>query len=185
MGLNKKQRIQFNTKRIFGIVMCENIPQLTIQIWYLVTFGVELLPIFSIIFAFISIIITLLSLITQKTIIDNQQFVKISFNITGDDITPKMSTKTNDIKTKISRLLEIRENLIEIPQPQIVWKGLKIELFLFINNAYYKGLDYKSRINLAVNNGTLLEIFENSWKFDKLALISDVSFEDVISEIQE
>eukprot|EP01084_Bolivina_argentea_P157080 273737_1 len=33
MGLNKKQRIQFNTKRIFGIVMCENIPQLAIQIW--------------------------------------------------------------------------------------------------------------------------------------------------------
>eukprot|EP01084_Bolivina_argentea_P291089 500243_1 len=186
MGLNKKQRIQFNTKRVFGIVVCENIPQVGIQIWYLVTFGVELLPIFSIIFALITIIITLLSLITQKTIIDNQQFVKISFNITGDDICAEMSTKTNDIRKTISaKLLGIQENLIEMPKPQIVSQGLKIELFLFINNIHYKDLDYKSIINIAVNNGTLLGIFVNCWKFDKHALISNVKFEDVISEIQQ
>eukprot|EP01084_Bolivina_argentea_P122986 217963_1 len=185
MGLNKKQRIQFNTKRVYGIVICENIPQVAMQIWYLVTFGVAVLPVSSIILALIAIIITVLSLITQKSIIDNQQFVKISFNITGDDIKPALSTKTNDIKIEISRLLGIRGNLVEIPKPQIISEGLKFEVFLFINNAYYKDLDYESIMNMALNEGKLLEIFKNYWEFSKPTVMNNLRYENVISEVQQ
>eukprot|EP01084_Bolivina_argentea_P269736 458494_1 len=64
MGLSNKQRILFKTKRIYSVVMLENIPQLALQIWYMVQLGnnYNLIAISSAVFSGISIIVTVLSM---------------------------------------------------------------------------------------------------------------------------
>eukprot|EP01083_Nonionella_stella_P184216 667962_1 len=91
MGLSKQQRLKFNTKRLCGIVGLENIPQVAIQIWYLTTFGIDWTALLSTIFSLISIVVTVLTLCTQKTLIRNQQFAKISFNICFKEMKPSVS----------------------------------------------------------------------------------------------
>ena len=94
-GLNKQQRIKYNTKRIFGVVVLEAksfihctpffflIIVSFIQIWYLVKNGVDRIPILSIVFAMISIVWTLLTKQTQETIIKSSEVIKITFDLNG------------------------------------------------------------------------------------------------------
>eukprot|EP01083_Nonionella_stella_P049259 131332_1 len=189
MGLKKPQRIQFNTKRVYGIVLCENIPQVGIQIWYLTTVGLDLTALLSIIFSLISIVTATLTICTQKTLIRNQEFEKISFHISGEEIVPSVSTKIKGIKSKIALLLGIsRVKLIEIPRAKLVsggTGGLKFEIYLFINNIESNDLDYAKVMKEALENGKLMHIFQEEWDLTATVNISNLEFEYIESRIQQ
>merc|ERR1712154_465335 len=107
MGLTEQQRIKYSTKRVYGVILLENLPQLVIQIWYTSRFSVEFVPIFSIVFSFVAIILTVLTLFTQRQILRNQQFVKIAFDVSGSGITKGLSARTTRIRSEIGELLGI------------------------------------------------------------------------------
>ena len=170
----------FFTHFHFVFVEClssQNLPQLVIQIWYTTKIGVEFLPIFSIIFSFLSIILTFLTLCTQRKIIQNQEFVKIFFDVQGDDIKPGLAAKTKVIRSELSALLGINRNLIEIAQPQRISKGLQFEVYLMINDADHKDLDYKS----IINEQELLKVIKGAWEVTKPTDIKSLQFVDVAS----
>eukprot|EP01083_Nonionella_stella_P102330 291004_1 len=189
MGLNKQQRLKFNTKRVYGIVCLENIPQVVIQIWYLITVGMDWTALLSIISSITSIIVTALTICTQRTLIRNQQFAKISFNVCCKEMKPSVSTKINGVKTRIGLLLGINHKLIEIPRAKLggVAHGLKLNIYLFINDIDSKDLDYKTIIREALRNGQLMEIIREEWELtlQMQASISNLQFEDIKSRIQE
>eukprot|EP01083_Nonionella_stella_P166877 559323_1 len=185
MGLKKPQRIQFNTKRVYGIVLCENIPQVGIQIWYLTTVGLDLTALLSIIFSLISIVTATLTICTQKILIRNQEFEKISFHISGEEIVPSVSNKIKGIKSKIGLLLGISRKLIEIPRAKLVSGGLKFEIYLFINNIESNDLDYVRVMNEALKNGKLMNIFQEEWDLTGTVNISNLEFEYIESRIQQ
>ena len=55
---------------------------------------------------------------------------------------------------------------MEIPKPMTVYisVGLRFTIYLFINDIYYKQLDYKSIMNKAVDDGHSVGIIKNEWQ---------------------
>ncbi len=80
--------------------------------------------------------------------------------------------------------MRIDKKIIEIPKPNNIHNGLTFNIYLFINDIYYKDLDYKSIINEAVNNGNLVEMIKSKWEIVTTPLINKLKFEDIKSRKQ-
>ena len=137
----------------------------------------ELIPILSIVFAIISITLTILTKYTQKKIIRNSETFYIHFDIKGKDITPKLSRRTKEIKSEIALLLEVPESVMDILKPRVIRQGLRFEICLFINDTNNKDIDFKTIINNAVENGELESIMLSGWNLKALIQIENVKCE--------
>eukprot|EP01084_Bolivina_argentea_P213362 362385_1 len=179
MGLNKQQRITFSTKRILGRVLCENVPQITIQLWYLSRNDIDMISLLSIIFSFASIIITILTLCTQKKIIQHQQITRINFDVRSNDIYHALCRKTNAIKNDIASRLGISAHLIEILQP----KPRNIITFSFEINLYGSNIDLKS-IQKSVRKRMLSDIIQEKWELNKYVRVLNLVIENDTSEVE-
>eukprot|EP01084_Bolivina_argentea_P303040 523149_1 len=78
--LSKTEINLFKTGRIYSIILFENLPQIGLQCWILAVAedSVNSIIYISLIFSSISILITVLSLMTQKTIINMTDYVELT-----------------------------------------------------------------------------------------------------------
>jgi len=83
MGLSKNQLGSFNVQRVWSIVFLENLPQLGLQIWFMVRFGPQTVAVASAAFSTISILVTILAAFTQNNIVQSQQSVLVGFVVDG------------------------------------------------------------------------------------------------------
>ena len=85
MGLTHKQLNGFNTKRIYSLVMLENLPQLCLQSYFILSSGgLNGISGSSIVFSMISIIVSILSMTLERTINFTQSYAVITMNVKGD-----------------------------------------------------------------------------------------------------
>eukprot|EP01084_Bolivina_argentea_P314575 544876_1 len=185
MGLNKQQRIKYNTKRIIGVVLLENIPQTIIQIWYLIRFELHLTPILSCIFSLTSISLTILAKYTQKSILENSETVKVQFDVKGENVKPKLSGRTNGIKKRLAALFEVTQNLIDIPKPKLIHQGHRFIIYLFVQDANVKYAEFQLIMNEAINNEVLVNIFQTEWNLESELLIDNVKSEKVLNKSKQ
>merc|ERR1712241_17285 len=90
MGLTEAALRRFNTRRVWSIVLFENLPQLIIQIIVASSRG-NVIVWTSIAFSLISVIVTVLSLATQKAVYVSMGHIVISFDVSGNKIAEKAS----------------------------------------------------------------------------------------------
>eukprot|EP01083_Nonionella_stella_P301287 1032711_1 len=187
MGLNKQQRIKYNTKRLIGVVLMENCPQAIIQIWYLVRFNLHLTPIISLVFSLTSISLTILAKYTQKSILENSETVKVQFDIKIKDegIEAQLCAKTNGIKKQFAAILEVTQNLIDIPKPKLIYQGFRFVIYLFVQDANVKHTEFGLIVNEAIHNGALVNVFQTEWHLESDLQIDNVKSEKIVNKSKQ
>eukprot|EP01083_Nonionella_stella_P196751 723740_1 len=80
MGLTDKELKAFTYKRVYSVVLLENVPQLVLQIWFLSSLNTldDAITITSIILSVVSILISVLSMLTERNLAQTQGYAAIS-----------------------------------------------------------------------------------------------------------
>eukprot|EP01084_Bolivina_argentea_P256088 431035_1 len=191
MGLSKRQLLSFSTKRVYSVVLLENVPQLIVQILYLmysanVNISTAYIAVASLIFSFISIIVTVLSFVAQKRIINSQNCIKIKVDIVGNYDKAKCENRINKLTKYFSSdvFVDIDSNLIEILKPTKIKRGLQLVIIL-----YFTGTreieQYEKLMEEIKQNGELAESIRNCWKLNNMPNIKNVSVEEIQSKNME
>lgn len=180
MPLNKIQLTQFKTKRLYSTVLFENIPQISLQIWLIFWLQDEVDDIVYIAMAFsvASIIISLLSQITQRNIVRSKDCVSIGFNVQSSDMitkTDKCKRKNKKIIAGVGSLLGIDKNLVEMTRPQDIKKGLRVNIVLYINHTKAIDMNIEKEINDIRASGELARVMKLGWNLNDTPIIDQMN----------
>eukprot|EP01084_Bolivina_argentea_P286052 490640_1 len=183
LPIARKRLIGFQNK-IYSLVLCENVPQLALQILYAYVYKPELtwrdeIVYISMAFSVISIIAALFSWKSRKNVLDSQDYVSIQFDVKGHAVCSnitKCKKRVNQIKECLSGVLGIEKSLIEITKPSQIPHGLLIKINIFVN--YVKAVDtnWKGILNDAAHSGQVGQIFKESWNLSTSPSITNIQY---------
>ena len=180
MDLNKNDLTRYQTKRIYSIVLIENLPQVILQCVYLLQIGdFDFIAISSMIFSLISIIVMIVSMMTEKKILNGAGHGKAEFDVTGSMILGKAHhyrNKTKGIRNSISSVLGLESEVIEVMRPTKIPSGLNISTNIHLNHIQSRDIDYKQLLTKCQQSGQLAEIIKNEWKLQSVPSVSKVRF---------
>lgn len=133
----------------------------------------------SMVFSVLSIIISTLSMASQRTITKTSEFVSIEFDVKGQPIVSnlkKCKNRRRELQSQISILLGVNKNLVEITKPQQIQKGLRVNINLKVNNVKSIDMNIEQQIKSAKESGELAGILKASWKLNGVPSVSDVDY---------
>ena len=127
MGLNKHQLAIFANKRLFSVILFENIPQIILQFIYIfiISKHVTFIIILSIIFSLISIIICIFEYLSQNVLLNVNEMCIVKFEIISKKISmvnkklfnKHIVYKRRKLSNELSKLLNIDTYFIELLKP--------------------------------------------------------------------
>ena len=153
------------------------------QIWYLWTIEeLNAIAISSMIFSAISIVVTIISIMTTKQILDSQGYAVVKFDVTGSvsNKCDECRNKTRKIRKSIANELGLNTDLIEIQRPRKIPNGLQMVLEIYLNHIKSRNIDYEKKLYVLYENGKLAEILKTSWDLQMAPTI--LSFEFQVKE---
>eukprot|EP01084_Bolivina_argentea_P016084 30140_1 len=169
--LSKLDKAGFQCKRVYSVVLFENVPQLIIAITFIAIVGVEdennAIVYVSMVFSAISIFMMVMSSLTTKELLDTQDYSVILLNVTGSmfgDNLKHCRTKTNAIRRHMSVLLGVDESLVEIPRPRQIHHGFLLEFILIINHSTVSELGIKDKILDSDTNTIIADFICQCWE---------------------
>eukprot|EP01084_Bolivina_argentea_P109463 195666_1 len=186
--LTKGEIIEFQTKRVFSIILFENVPQLSLQCIYLFisqTDNINNVVFITMGFSLISIIIAVTSSIQQKAIIKSQDRVEISFDVSNMDVNEIKYAQNcvNKLKQRISGKLGVDCDLFEIPKPTLLPNNsLNVTIMIHINQKMAVNNNYETLINNANHIGEIARLVKESWNLSKNPTISNLSYQQIMSQ---
>ena len=208
MGIPSYEILNWQNKRLYGMVLFEDIPQLIIQIIYIFvtqddssvikcmyiyynikTFNINIGVIYnldvSIVWTGLSILSSIFSFITNKSISDNNEFIILSMDIHNDNIDYK-SVRSEIIK-KLAIMLRIPVDSISVLKPLIISQGICVKFILntktnitgtnSLTNITIELERFKDCINIPLNIKILIKQMNESWKLDGITNITNIDME--------
>eukprot|EP01083_Nonionella_stella_P114118 337062_1 len=176
MGLTRNEIHAFMYKRVYSVVLLENIPQLCLQCFFVYSSGAldDLITISSIIFSILSIIVSILSMATQRSISRGQGTVSIFMNVTGSVVTAKASSckrvKRKLIK-ELSTLVGVSQNITEVVKPIHIKQGFQVTVQFNVADSEQ---DFHRTLVEAEASGELATIFKRAWDLSGDPMVSVV-----------
>merc|ERR1712228_1054118 len=180
MPLNKHNVLAFKSKILYATVILENVPQLILQCLYLwLTLKMnEYIVWISISFSFLSLILSVLSMIEQKKLSESTGYDEISFDVTGSMVTAenesgdryKHRNKYKQIQASFAGEFGLSVDLLEVMKPTPVQNGFKVKIFVFVGNA--RSIDQRFARKMK-DTANLAEIMMDCWKLESLPTISN------------
>ena len=131
----------------------------------------------SAVFSAISIIITVLSMMMAKTLINAQEHTLIMVDVKSDEVAiraSKYAKRTYKIKKGIAAILGLERVLIEFLPPQSIPNGVQLRIALYVENEQSKKLKYKDIIGNAGETGRLTDIIQKAWKLKNVPIIENI-----------
>ena len=171
-GLNRRQIAIFKNKRLFSIVLIENIPQLFLQLVYSIVFNnITAITIVASIFSIISIILSFLEYSFTRSILNSQSVSVIKLEITSQDIgNLSKSAFCNNIRNKryhieyeMSKLMLIDQSKIEYCRPVQHHTGVNLT-FLFACNDSIQSSVIISSFKQQCEDGNMMKILFQYWQ---------------------
>eukprot|EP01083_Nonionella_stella_P170884 582565_1 len=188
MGLTDKEVSAFMYKRVYSVVLVENVPQLALQIWFigsLTTLDDPSITITSMVFSLISILISVLSMLTERKISQTQGHVAISMKVTGHAVTsnPNNCKTLKDVLTEeLALLVGVHASVVEVIKPMQIKQGFKLNVNFYFGDAGKRIIDYHKILMEANKAEELQELFEKSWKLSGKPTIDDITQNTVQSK---
>ena len=204
MPLSKSQSIQYQTKSIYSTIMFEvtyinisisdrtvliiisrymiysqNLPQLTIQAWFLISYSSDINAVVyaSIIFSGLSLLITALSIVSQRDILQSQDYLSIEFDVTGGMKKIKHHrNRIKPIKAGIASTLGLSNKLLEITRPMPIKNGLRLKINIYVNNINTDNMNIQEDFNLASENGQIIKLIMSGWKLNSNPHLSNIKY---------
>eukprot|EP01084_Bolivina_argentea_P076852 139328_1 len=185
MGLSQRNIGYFHTKRVYSIVLIENIPQAAINSWFLISVGDiqhNYIAIISLVFSLISIIVTILSFMQQRKIFESQVCVEINMDVMGGFDVDECQTRVNDLESYFAKnvFVEVHEQLIEIMKPNNIQNGLQITLELYFDSNYVdddKLQHFVEKLDKMKQNNKLAETIQKCWNLQDLPTVDNIKVE--------
>merc|ERR1712228_1094054 len=184
MGLSRKHWLSFSAKRVYSIIAFENVPQLILSIWFTFILGSpEVIPLTSMTFSTVSIVVMVISLALQKRINKTQNEVYISFDVIGKSVMDNIDIcekRKKSIKKYLCRyVFVINEKSLKIMKPFIgpVENGLQLQIY--ISCLAKKSYEYENKLIAAVDHESqkLKTTIKDEWNLSELPAISNISCE--------
>ena len=161
-------------------IYVKNIPQVALQIWYLeLVSDHDGIVYASMIFSILSLVITALSMISQRNIINSQHFVSIEFDIVGGitrENKQRCKNRVKIIQMEMATLMGLNETLLEVTRPSPTKKGLKVHINIYINHVKSIDMNIEQDINAAQNRGEIGEIIKTAWELSLNPEISNIKY---------
>eukprot|EP01083_Nonionella_stella_P175678 612539_1 len=179
MGLTAKQLDAFVHKRVWSVVLLENVPQFLLQIWFIVlSKSGDPITITSMMLSLLSIVVSVFSWRTQKKISLTDRYVAISMKITGPAITSKITnckTMKRVLAKKLAVLIGVHVSVIEVIKPTQIKQGVALNIhFSFSSESGNKRKDYHQELIEANKTEALQELFKESWDLSAKPDIHDI-----------
>eukprot|EP01084_Bolivina_argentea_P118037 209521_1 len=168
-------------------------PQLLLQCWYLVTTGAfnDPITISSIIFSLISVIVSVLSMMMQKSLSHSTGYHHVKMEITGASVTSNAKnckTLKNKLIKELAKHIGVHHSVVEVVKPTPFHGGFEVRLNIYVGDietteSFIKS-NYGQILEDAQNDGHLQEIFKKGWKLDDKPNIQIVASYEVQSKTQ-
>ena len=133
----------------------------------------------SMIFSVLSLVITALSMVSQRNLINAQHFASIEFDVTGTittDNKQKCRNRVKKIQSGMAMLMGLDEKFLEISRPTPTKDGLRIHINIYINHTKSIGMNIEKDMKEAQMNGRIAYIIETAWKLSANPDISNVKY---------
>eukprot|EP01084_Bolivina_argentea_P129617 228907_1 len=182
MGLTDKELIAFTYKRVYSVILLENIPQLCIQIWFLISLGAfaEPITISSIIFSLISIIVSILSMSMQKGLSQSEGHVGITIQVTGTSVMSKIKhckISKKKLDKHLASIVCVHNSRVQVIKPIRIKQGLELNVNFYFLDVNKKPIDYYQILMDAQKSGDLQTAFKQGWNLDNEPTV------DIISQV--
>merc|ERR1719410_2666758 len=82
----------------------------------MIRLDVDLIPIISAIFSLLSIVLTALTIITQKLVMKHQSIMMVTFDMRHKGMTRGLELRVRDVVKALAAILEVHSGSIEIEQ---------------------------------------------------------------------
>ena len=146
-------------------------------------YGADEVVILSTAFSLISIIVAVVTVITQKLIMQNQSFVVIGFDVKEQCIRQRMARRMNGIKKDISVILGAHKRAINIePGLYLSTGGFHLEVQVDVNEN--EEPDYKQTMQKAIDSGAVAEMFRIRWGLQNVPIISRLTCTQMATDIE-
>ena len=135
MGLTRRQQRVFRNKRVFSIVLLENLPQFVLQVTFSVYYNEwTFITLFAAVFSGISIFITIFEFCTQRELFqsEKEQYKVLTFTVKSRHIgsmnhkefRDTIQHKRKKIERDIAKILHIGAENVELLKPIQVREGV-------------------------------------------------------------
>ena len=145
MGLSKQQQAVFKNKRILSNVLLENLPQLIIQIIYLVLTierGISVITLIAMIFSTVSIISSIFAYHLSTLLLQCESITLLKMNIESKQLSNANSKQFGQIIVhnripiclELSKIIRVDSRLIEILIPIQTKTGCQLTIYIRKNS---------------------------------------------------
>ena len=157
----------------------QNLPQLAIQAWFIVSYSSHINAVVyaSIIFSGLSLLITALSIVSQRDILQSQDYLSIEFDVTGPMKKVKhCRNRIKSIKAGIASILGLSDRVLEITRPMPIKNGLRIKINIYVNNIKTDNTSIEQDFNQASQNGQIIKLIMSGWKLNSSPHLSNIKY---------
>lgn len=182
MELPSRDKQLFKHKRIYSIVLSENVPQIIIQLTFCIYYqNATLITAFSMVFSLISVILALLEFTLNKYLFDFDNLFVISFKVESPMIqsmsyrnfSSTIGQRRKLIALEINYLFKSNdESMVELLKPIMCSEGAKLIFHLTTNMGVEKQI--KDKLHEAISNQTLQSAIQRIYQLKTLPQIIDV-----------
>ena len=140
MGLNQRQRALFHNQRILSTVLCENIPQVILQLIYLILIveSFSVITVVAMIFSIISIVLSIFNYKLSSLLLECEAITVIEMNIESQQLSHTQPRKfrklivhhRKPICDELGKIIGVDKNLIEILTPIQTNTGAKLTIYI-------------------------------------------------------
>ena len=126
------------------------------------------------VFSLLSIIISLFSILTRKSVLRAAGHYEIKFDVTGLSNIKKCRNLVKDIKNALAISFGLDPSLFEILRPMQIPKGLQLSIDIRMNNVQQIDMNIIEMMNKLNESGQLAKILQQSWTLKKIPSISNI-----------
>ena len=168
----------------------QNVPQLALQILYLVQHGdsssTNFIVYGAMLFSLISILSNTLAFCTQREIAKATGRVSVQFDITSTSkgvINRKQNrNRYKEIQRELAAILEIDKSLIRISRPMPIMDGLRMNMNIYINHTKAIDMDIGKLLRNHVGGGHVAGIVKEAWELQDDPIISNLNVQRIASK---
>jgi len=182
MGLNHRHLFSWDMKKIYSIVLFENIPQLMLQTWCCTQCEINFITAVSMAMSSLSIIMAFINYVIHRKLYDTQDYIEIIIEITGQSIIDNETNCKRRIKS-IKEYLAVNVfgvdiNSVNIQKPLNISNGLQ----LIVSISYTVNDDecfsvveqkFNELLNKSIFNEGLLKVVMDSWELEMIPHIKN------------
>ena len=166
MGLTKRQKAIFKNQRILSIVLLENVPQMILQIFYIVLTGISnYITIVALMFSIISIISSIFGYKSSSLVINCESITIIEISIESQQVANTQPKKfrrmvvhhRNPICREFAKIMSVDARIIEILMPIQTNTGTNF-IFSIRNTDKHLGPNIIRNVGNAIDSGELAQV---------------------------